>query len=281
MAAWTLPGGRAEEGPDAGGPRGPGYDAPVFVWLSKVLDWFVSPLGWTFLLAGAGVYLRRRRSGTVCLALSAAVLAAFSSGLVADRLMAATERGARTTYRPDAVYDAVVVLSGFVDESASRASGEAELTDGTERLLRGFELYRAGKVRNVLLSGGLVFPQPGDVAEADRLAAKLAQWGVPPDRIAVERSSRNTRENAIESAKLAAARGWRSLLLVTSAYHAPRALGCFRAVGLEPDVLPVDRRAGAGRGRAWAPRAAALDESTDAIRELAGRAVYGIAGYTR
>jgi uncharacterized SAM-binding protein YcdF (DUF218 family) len=162
----------------------------VFLWLSKVLDWFVSPLGWTFLLAGAGVYLRRRRAGTVCLALSAAVLAAFSSELVSDRLMAATERGARSTYRPDAVYDAVIVLSGFVDADASRATGEAELLDGAERLLRGFELYRAGRVRNVLLSGGLVFPRPGDVSEADRLAAKLAEWGIPSDRIAVERSRR-------------------------------------------------------------------------------------------
>jgi uncharacterized SAM-binding protein YcdF (DUF218 family) len=253
----------------------------VFVWLSKALDWFVSPLGWTFLLAGAGVLLRRRRAGTACLVLSAVILAAFSSELVADRIMGATERAARSTYRPDAVYDAVVVLSGFVDADASRATGEAELLDGAERLLRGYELYRAGKARNVLLSGGLVFPGPGDVSEADRLAAKLAQWGVPPDRIAVERTSRNTRENAIESSKLAAARGWRSLLLVTSAYHAPRALGCFRAVGLEPDVLPVDRRASDGRGRLWAPRAAALLKSTDAIRELVGRAVYRVAGYTR
>ncbi len=254
---------------------------PVFVWLSKVLDWFVSPLGWTLVLAAAGALLRRRRAGTACLALSALVLVVFSSDLVADRLMATVEAGARSTWRPEVEYDAVVVLGGMVDPAASRATGDAELNEAADRLVRAFELYRAGRVRNVLLSGGLVFPQPGDVAEADRLAAKLALWGVPPDRIAVERSSRNTRENAIESARLAAAHGWRSLLLVTSAYHAPRALGCFRAVGLELDVLPVDRRAGDGRERAWVPRAFALEKSTDAIRELAGRVVYRVAGYTR
>ncbi len=258
-----------------------GYDARVFVWLSKVLDWFVSPLGWALLLAGAGAVLRRRRAGKVCLVLSAVVLVAFSSELVANPLMAAVEAGARNTYHPGVVYDAVIVMGGMVDADASRVTGEAEMTDAVDRVLRGFELFRDGRARYVLVSGGLVFPRPGDVSEADRLAGKLAQWGVPPDRIAVERSSRNTRENAIESAKLAAARGWRSLLVVTSAYHAPRALGCFRAVGLEPDVLPVDRRAGDGRGLAWAPRAGALLESTEAIRELAGRAVYRVAGYTR
>jgi uncharacterized SAM-binding protein YcdF (DUF218 family) len=250
-------------------------------WISKALEWFLSPLSWALLLAAAGAVLRRRRAGTVLLALSAAVLVAFSSDAVADRLMGAVEGGARTTYRPDVVYDAVIVLGGLVDASASRATGEAEMSEAVDRVLRGFELLRAGRARNVLLSGGLVFPQPGDVSEADRLAAKLARWGVAPDRIAVEPWSRNTRENAIESSKVAAARGWRTLLLVTSHAHMPRALGCFRAVGLEPDALPVDRRAGDGQGRSWLPRVGALSRSSDAFRELAGRLAYGVAGYTR
>jgi uncharacterized SAM-binding protein YcdF (DUF218 family) len=253
----------------------------VFFWLSKALDWFLTPLAWALLLAAAGAALRRRRAGRWLAAGAAAVLVAFSMDVVADRLMAAVERGARSTYRPDVVYDAAIVLTGLVDASAARATGEAEMTGAVDRVLRAFELYRGGRARFVLLSGGVVFPEPGDVAESDRLAAKLAQWGVPSDRITVERSSRNTRENAIESSRFAAARGWRTLLVVTSAAHAPRAIGCFRAVGLEPDLLPVDRRAGDGRGRSWLPRAAALGKSTDALRELAGRTAYWVAGYTR
>jgi uncharacterized SAM-binding protein YcdF (DUF218 family) len=133
----------------------------------------------------------------------------------------------------------------------------------------------------VLLSGGNIDAQPGDVPEADRLAARLVAWGVPPAQVVAEGTSRNTRENAIESSRIAAARGWHTLLVVTSAVHMPRALGCFRAVGLEPDALPVDRRAGDGKGQGWLPRAVALARSTDALRELSGRAVYRIAGYTR
>ncbi len=266
--------------PERGGRAVTGYHAPVF-WLSKALEPLLSPLAWTLLLAGAGALLRRRRRGKVLLALAALVLVVFSSDQVSDRLMAAVEAGARSTYRPDQVYDAVIVLGGMVDAPASRASGEAELDGAVDRVLRGFELVRSGRARNVLLSGGVVFPQPGDVPEADRLAAKLAQWGVPPDRIAVEPRSRTTRENAIESAKVAAAHGWRTLLLVTSFAHVPRALGAFRAVGLEPDVLPVDRRAGDGRGRGWFPSAAALEESTEAIHERGGRLAYRLAGYAR
>lgn len=254
----------------------------MFVWLSKVLDWFVSPLAWALLLALAALLLRRRPRAAWALAgVSAGVLVAFSIDPVANALQRAAERGARSTYRPEVVYDAVVVLGGVVDPAASRASGETELDEAADRIVRGFELVRAGRARNVVVSGGLVSPRPGDVAESDRLAAKLAQWGVPPGQIAVEPASRNTRENAIETGRLAAARGWRLLLVVTSAAHVPRALGCFRAVGLEPDVLPVDRRAGDGRGQGWLPRAGALQKSTAAIHELAGRMVYRAAGYTR
>lgn len=253
----------------------------MFFWLSKALDGFVSPLAWTLVLAGAAALLRRRKAGTVLAALSAAVLVAFSSDAVADRLMAAVERGAPHTYRPDAGYDAAILLAGLVDPAASRASGEVEVTGRADRLLRAFELFRGGRVRNVLVSGGTVFPRTGDVAEADLLAAKLAAWGVPPERIAVERSSRNTRESAVAASRLAAARGWRTLLVVTSAAHARRALGCFRAVGVEPDVLPVDRRSGDGQGRSWLPSAAALAKSTEAIEEVVGRIAYRAAGYAR
>jgi uncharacterized SAM-binding protein YcdF (DUF218 family) len=191
------------------------------------------------------------------------------------------ERGAPSTYRPDVVYDAVIVLGGMVDVAASRASGATQLGGEIDRLLRAYELVRAGRARAVLVSAGLVAPVPGDVPEADRLAAKLVEWGIPAGQVVVEASSRNTRENAIESSRLAAAHGWKTILVVTSAAHMARALGCFRAVGLEPDALPVDFRAGDGRGVGWLPRAGALDASTDALRELAGRVVYRIAGYAR
>jgi uncharacterized SAM-binding protein YcdF (DUF218 family) len=256
--------------------------SPVFVLLSKLLDWFLAPLSWALLLLLAALALRRRgRTPRLLAAAGAAVLVLFSTEAVADRLERLAERGARSSFRPDVVYDAVVVLGGMVDAAASRASGDAELTEEADRLVRAYELVRAGRARNVLVSGGLVAPRAGDVAEADRLAAKLAQWGIPPGQIAVEATSRNTRENAIEVGRVAAARGWRTLLLVTSAAHAPRALGCFRAVGLAPDVLPVDFRAGDGAGRGVLPRAGALAESTVALRELFGRLVYRIAGYTR
>lgn len=254
----------------------------MFLALSKILDWLLSPLSWALLLlAWAALVRGRPRRSFALAALAVVVLVAFSMDPVSNRLDRFVERGARSTWRPDVVYDAVIVLGGMVDGSARRASGELELDGHVERILRAWELVRAGKARAVLISGGIVAPQRGDVPEADLLAAKLAEWGLPPAQIVAEASARNTRENAVESARVAAARGWRTLLVVTSAAHMPRAMGCFRAVGLEPDALPVDRRAGDGQGGTWLPRAGALARSTDALRELAGRQVYRLAGYAR
>jgi uncharacterized SAM-binding protein YcdF (DUF218 family) len=253
----------------------------MFIALSKVLDLLVSPLAWALLLL-VGALAARRRPGrsSALVATAALVLYAFSTEPVANRIMRWAEASAATTFRPSATYDAVVVLSGLVDAAASRATGRAELTAAADRLVAGFDLLRDGRAGAVLLSGGAVHPEPGEPSEAERLAGVLRAWGIAPERIVAEGASRNTRENAVEAARVVAARGWKTLLLVTSAAHMPRALGCFRAVGLAPDALPVDWRAGDGRGESWLPRAHALTQSTEALRELTGRAVYRIAGYS-
>jgi len=256
----------------------------MFLFFSKTLDLLLAPLTWVILLLCASILLllwRRARLAGLVVALALAVLALFSSDAVADRLARYAEAGAPRTFRPDVTYDAVIVLGGMVDPGASRASGEAELTDAVERVLRAFELLRSGQARNVLLTGGFIGARPGDRSEAEWLAAKLEEWGIARERVAIEGKSLNTRENAVESSRIVAQRGWRTLLLVTSAMHMPRALGCFRQAGLHPDALPVDFRGSDGRGTGWQPRAASLARSTDAVRELAGRVVYRVVGYSQ
>jgi uncharacterized SAM-binding protein YcdF (DUF218 family) len=254
----------------------------VFLLLSKVLDLAVAPITWVLallLLAAAARGHARRQ--LVLGAGAGGVLVLFSLAPLSERLARLAEAGATRTFRPDATYDAVVVLGGLVDGAASRASGDDELTEAADRVTRALELWREGRVKAVVLSAGNAGLRPGEPSEADHLSARLQAWGVPAEAIVVEGRSRNTRENAIETARVVAERGYRSLVLVTSAAHMPRALGCFRAVGLAPDALPVDRHASDNRDDSWLPRASALAESTDALRELTGRAVYRVAGYTR
>ena len=253
----------------------------MFLFLSKVLDLLLAPLSWAVLLLAAAFALRRRRAALAWgLVLgAAALLLLFSFPAVSDALMRQAERSAPRTWRPDETYDAVVVLGGIMEQRQPWMDDGQDLTDAAERITRAFELLREGRARQVPLSGGTLTPGAPGTSEADQLAAMLRRWGIAADRIAVETRSRNTRENAVESARVVAERGWRRLLLVTSAWHMPRALGCFRKVGLSPDALPVDYRGGSERAGRWLPRASALSTSTDAIRELAGRVVYRVMGY--
>ncbi len=254
----------------------------MFVLLSKTLDLLLAPLTWALLcFALALVWVRRPRRAAAALGGGVAVILLFGAPSMGNALTRWTEAGVQSTYDPSATYDAAIVLGGGLDAVVSQQTGQLEFNGAVERTLQAFTLLREGKAQKVLLSGGLVFPREGVPAEAVLQARGLQAWGIAPERILQETKSRNTWENAVESARVIEAQGWRKLLLITSAAHLPRAAGCFRAQGLTFDVLAVDHRGAEGVEGGLLPRASGLDASTNALRELVGRLVYRLKGYTR
>jgi uncharacterized SAM-binding protein YcdF (DUF218 family) len=147
-------------------------------------------------------------------------------------------------------------------------------------LLVTFDLLREGRADYAVISGGNA-GAPADTVEARVLAKQLTDWGIAPERVVIEDTARNTRENAVEIARIVRLRGWTKVLMITSAWHMPRSLDCFRAVKLDVDTLPVDYRSYDSHAfpSHWLPRANFLDQSSAAIRELAGRVIYRIQGY--
>ncbi len=77
-------------------------------------------------------------------------------------------------------------------------------------------------------------------AEADYLYPLLDSFGVPRERVMLENKSRNTAENAAFTKALVKPKPGERWLLVTSAQHMPRAVGCFRRVGFPVEAYPVD-----------------------------------------
>jgi uncharacterized SAM-binding protein YcdF (DUF218 family) len=256
----------------------------VFYLLSKILDVFLSPLSWVLVLCIVALRSRRRvrlgRRWAVAPLAAAILLYVFSIEPVSNALVRSLENEPRTM-RDDVTYDAVVLLGGVVDDRVTATHGAPQYNENVERLLVTYDLLRADRARTTVVSGGAVDESRMDAVEARVLGKQLVDWGIAPERVVVEDRARNTRENAVEVARVARAHGWNSLVLVTSARHLPRALDCFRAVGLEVDVLPVDFR-GYDPGRfssSWLPRAQSFADSAASIREMVGRLVYRVRGF--
>ncbi len=252
----------------------------MFYALSKIFDLAFAPLTWAVvaaLVAMGWVVRGRRRRALVALAASIVVLYASSLDDVARSLTRYGEASAPSTVDLAATYDAVIVLGGFAGGEPRDALGEPPYSDAVERLLATYTLLREGRAKNVVVAAGGVKPP----YEADVIAEQLVAWGVDRSRIVVDRASRNTHENAVESARIVRERGWTRLVLVTSALHMPRAAGCFKKSGLAFDTMSVDFRSGTppDATERLLPRAGSLATTTDVLRELAGRVVYRMRGY--
>jgi uncharacterized SAM-binding protein YcdF (DUF218 family) len=255
----------------------------MFFFLSKILDLLFAPLTWALILVALGAVKapRVRRYSRFAPALAIAILFVFSLEPVSNALERSLEEPRVSTFSPATTYDAVVLLGGFVDARASASANEPAYQDGIERLLVTYDLLRSGQAKKVIVSTGDVDSVGATWTEARAVAAQLKSWGIAEDRILVEDKSLNTRQNALFSADIVRAQGLSKLLLVTSAFHMKRALGCFEAVGLHPDTRPTDFRTYAGAPHVeWLPRATHLANSTSAIREHVGRIVYRWRGYS-
>jgi uncharacterized SAM-binding protein YcdF (DUF218 family) len=253
----------------------------VFFLLSKLLDVFLSPYTWALVLLASAVPWRvrdrsprqtRRRRWFGGLGLGLLLVASFPP--VGNGLLWRLEHGATSTYDESVTYDAVILLGGLVDDRAMKTSRQISYNDNVERLIVTHRLVREGKARVVIVSG--VTP------EAEVLAAQLEDWGIAKDRIVLEARSRNTRENAVYTQEIARARGFERVLVVTSAFHMPRAAECFAAIDMKVDTLSVDYRASPSVPVGeWIPRAGSLALTTMVLREMAGRFIYRVQGYAR
>jgi uncharacterized SAM-binding protein YcdF (DUF218 family) len=128
----------------------------------------------------------------------------------------------------------IILLGGFHLDSRM-ASERFDIRSGmSERLTETVRLSKLYPEAKILYSGGGTEAQLGKEI--------LMRLGVECERIIIEDRSRNTAENARLSKIIAAPKESEKWLLVTSAFHMPRAMGAFRAVGFPVEATPVDFR---------------------------------------
>jgi uncharacterized SAM-binding protein YcdF (DUF218 family) len=175
--------------------------------------------------------------------------------------------------------DGIIVLGGAVEEGITRDHGQVALTDAAERLVEALRLARRYPDAKLLLSGGEGRLLPQGESEAQVMREFFVEQGIDPARLLLEDRSRDTFENAVYSRDLAMPQHGQVWLLVTSAAHMPRAVGCFRRLDWPVVPYPVDYRAEAHPlpGFALAEHLGFLDI---VAKEWLGLLVYRILGHT-
>jgi uncharacterized SAM-binding protein YcdF (DUF218 family) len=253
----------------------------VFFVLSKVLGFFAIPSNILLLTGSLGLVLLPTRFGRVGRTLafvSLVVLVILGLSPVGNALLIPLENRFPPWDESRGAPDGIIVLGGAVD--GSDAGNEVALNEAAERLTVVPELARRYPNARILFSGGSAALIYEGVAEANFAMRILESLGVSRGRIILEDRSRNTFENAIFSKAIVQPKPGERWLLVTSAYHLPRAMGAFRKAGFPVEPFPVDWRTGGSEDalRPFATMGDGLGQTDTAVREWVGLAVYWLTG---
>lgn len=247
------------------------------IYLNKILPYAVSPLVLILLLVAYGVFKNKKIYSITGLVL----LYASSTFVVADFLFEKIEgQGVNIIAAEAKPANAIVVLSGMMTHVRSSSGPVYEWGDA-DRFFAGIDLYEAGKAPRLIFTGGAL---PWDkVVQNEGIVLKTfaQRMGVPEASITVSREAHNTAQEAQAVWELFQSQGSQAshppkILLVTSAYHMPRAQRLFEQRGFEVEAFPVDFkvRARAMTPMDFLPDPRALRMTDVLVRERLGRFYY-------
>lgn len=244
--------------------------------MSAILDGLSDPLALAVLAVSLcaiwAIFVRKRILGAVLLLLFGG-LYFLGTTPGADLLLGPLEDAYPALLSPPPGVEAVVVLTGGEAASPGRPVTSDLSEASLERLVEGVRVWRmlGGKVPLVFVGGAGI---PGRPKESPLMAAAAEALGVPRGAIRWEAASRNTYENALAVRKLL---GRKLFVLVTSAFHMPRAMAVCGRLGLRAIPAPCGQRAlRAYTAYDYIPRAINLWHAAHAIREYLAMLWYHI-----
>ncbi len=242
--------------------------------ISKSLSQLLLPPGGLILLALFGLLFHKRLWGRGLIVLSLAAFWLLSTEPVRDMLLSPLEN-AYPTLSVDSRFDAkemaVVLLGGGLYKKAPEYGGVDSLSGhAMMRTLYAARLARQNGMR-VFATGGAVL---SETTEPEGVVMKrwLIEFGVTETSITVESLANNTRENAENLRLLLQQQGIMNILLVTTAWHMPRAVRAFEAQGIQVIPAPcsyVVEREPYGL-RSYLPRGDVFADSCDGLHEYLG-----------
>jgi uncharacterized SAM-binding protein YcdF (DUF218 family) len=234
------------------------------------------------LLAGVLLFLiSRRRRGKVLVGISLLGFLVLAVAPIGPAMVLALEQRFPRPQLPERI-DGILVLGGAVDPALSLSYGETVFNSAVARVLAGIALARRYPAAKVALIGGEGGFVPVGLPESRATLGLVVEEGIAPERVILEERSRSTYENAVYAKELVRPASGATWILITSAYHMPRSIASFDAVGWPVIPYPVDYRIDPQTGlRANFSLVDGLGAATLAGKEWAGLLGYRLMGWTR
>ncbi len=255
----------------------------VFFWLSK-LSWLViSPFNLIFLLliVAWGLLIKNKiRAAKWLLSGIMIVLVIVAVFPIGDWLLYPLEKRFLTNPNLPETVDGIIVLSGSEKPILSSLWGQPELGDSAERNFAFLSLAKQYKDTKLVFTGGSssLLHQEYKGADVARSLFEMQHFDI--SRVTFERDSRNTFENAVNSADIVELKPGERWILITSASHMPRAVGVFCHTGWSVIPYPVDHRTLPDLTRIGFSPVSHLYQVIIATKEWLGLLVYYLTGKT-
>jgi uncharacterized SAM-binding protein YcdF (DUF218 family) len=256
----------------------------MFFYLAKGLWFLLQPSTLIALLIGYGailIWTGWARWGRRFVTIGAILLLLAGLSPLGNALILPLEdRFPRTNLDDPPPPTGFILLGGAEDRLVGAARHAPTLNEAGERIVEAAILARRFPEAKIAFSGGDAGILYKSDSEAQGAQALLTAIGVAQDRLILEANARDTYENAAflkeqlaKQGELGAGKRW---VLITSAYHMPRAMGAFRKAGFDVEPWPVDYRT-----RGEADLARPFDKVSEGLRrvDVASREWVGLLAY--
>ncbi len=254
----------------------------MFFVLSKTLFFLLTPINWIVGLLLYSFFGKHEKRTRRAFKWALMILVILSNPLLSNTIFKWWEDEAVPVAELEGVYDIAIVLGGFADVN-EYPRDRLHLGEGADRLTNALELYKMGKVRKILITSGSAMVVGEKVSEGKITGDFLSRIGIPESDVIIEPNSRNTHENAVYTAKILKEQYPDArCLLITSAFHFPRAGRAFKKAGVTFTPYPTDILSDnfkATPSKLILPSVSSLNTWQMLIKEWVGLAAYKVLGY--
>jgi uncharacterized SAM-binding protein YcdF (DUF218 family) len=255
----------------------------MFFYLSQFLSFLALPLTIVMVFILAGAIFIRRKWGKKSLWIGIALLVFFTNPFLSNLALLAWEPEFKS-FDEIENHEIGIVLTG-VTNLGKTAYDRTFFNKGADRITHALQLYRMGKIKKILITGGQGLNPVNPQSEAEVLKRFLLMTGMPESDILIEDQSKNTAQNAQFTKAFLEQKGIstdQEFILITSAFHMYRAKGCFDKVGLKTLTFPTDYYSHDLKydlPSLLFPDPFSLEYWTKLVKEWIGIAMYKVAGY--